>query len=69
MPKADSMEIMKDSVEAKRMMDEYNRLQCRENQMPTVRPDMPDDCRKSTFSISSIIHDGALGRLPPVLIQ
>lgn len=45
-----------------RMKEEFERLNCREQQLAVTRPDLPDICKQYIFSISAVMQGKALGQ-------
>ena len=42
------------------MFNEFLRFRCQQLQYPSIKPDLPEECRRHTFSISAVLNNGAL---------
>ncbi|XP_063411226.1 laminin subunit beta-1-like [Mytilus trossulus] len=60
-PNIDSIPIFHGIGYPEYMKNEFIRYRCRESQLSVYQPELQDFCRQLTFSISSIIHQKALG--------
>jgi hypothetical protein len=61
-PNVDSIPIFYGIGYPEYIKNEFIRYRCRESQLSVYQQELQDFCRKLTFSISSIIHQQALGK-------
>ncbi|KAJ8301303.1 hypothetical protein KUTeg_020290 [Tegillarca granosa] len=59
-PNTDSIPIFQPIGFPMYMKNEFIRYRCREAQLNVYQPELPEFCRKLTFSISSVINSGAI---------
>ena len=42
------------------MLNEFLRFRCQQLQYPSIKQELPEECRRHTFSISAVLNNGAL---------
>ena len=60
MPNVDFIPIYQGPGLPEYMLNEFQRFRCQQLQYPSIRQELPEECRRHTFSISAVLNNGAL---------
>lgn len=59
-PNADYIPIYQGPGLPEYMLNEFLRYRCPQLQYPSIKQELIEECRRHTFSISAVLHNGAL---------
>ena len=62
-PNTNSIPIFQGTGTPEDLKEEFEKANCKDLQMSVVKRDLPDVCKKYTFSISATMQEKALGNL------